>query len=108
MVLRLLDQIPVTHNLEALGFFEEDLSVQKNACRAASGMVIMVGATGSGKTTTLYAMLNLINSPSRNILTIENPVEYELPGITQISIDPDQDLDFSKTLRAALRQDPDW
>ena len=52
-------------------------------------------------------MLNLINSPSRNILTIENPVEYELPGITQISIDPDQDLDFSKTLRAALRQDPD-
>ena len=107
MVLRLLDQIPVTHNLEALGFFEEDLSVLKNACRAASGMVIMVGPTGSGKTTTLYAMLNLINSPSRNILTIENPVEYELPGITQISIDPDQDLDFSKTLRAALRQDPD-
>ena len=52
-------------------------------------------------------MLNLINSPSRKILTIENPVEYELPGITQISIDPDQDLDFSKTLRAALRQDPD-
>ena len=52
-------------------------------------------------------MLNLINSPSRNILTIENPVEYELPGITQVSIDPDQDLDFSKTLRAALRQDPD-
>ena len=107
MVLRLLDQIPVTHNLEALGFFEEDLSVLKNACRAASRMVIMVGPTGSGKTTTLYAMLNLINSPSRNILTIENPVEYELPGITQISIDPDQDLDFSKTLRAALRQDPD-
>ena len=70
-------------------------------------MVIMVGPTGSGKTTTLYAMLNLINSPSRNILTIENPVEYELSGITQISIDPDQDLDFSKTLRAALRQDPD-
>ena len=52
-------------------------------------------------------MLNLINSPSRKILTIENPVEYELLGITQISIDPDQDLDFSKTLRAALRQDPD-
>ena len=79
MVLRLLDQIPVTHNLEALGFFEEDLSVLKNACRATSGMVIMVGPTGRGKTTTLYAMLNLINSPSRNILTIENPVEYELP-----------------------------
>ena len=53
MVLRLLDQIPVTHNLEALGFFEEDLSVLKNACRAASGMVIMVGPTGSGKTRTL-------------------------------------------------------
>ena len=52
-------------------------------------------------------MLNLINSPSRNILTIENLLEYELSGITQISIDPDQDLDFSKTLRAALRQDPD-
>ncbi len=67
----------------------------------------MVGPIGSGKTTTLYAMLNLINSRSRNILTIENQVEYELPGITQISIGPDQDLDFSKTLRAALRQDPD-
>ena len=53
MVLRLLDQIPVTHNLEALGFFDEDLSVLKNACRATSGMVIMVGPTGSGKTTTL-------------------------------------------------------
>jgi Type II secretory pathway, ATPase PulE/Tfp pilus assembly pathway, ATPase PilB len=52
-------------------------------------------------------MLNLINSPSRNILTIENPLEYKLPGITQISIDPDQDLGFSKTLRAALRKDPD-
>ena len=71
MVLRLLDQIPVTLNLEALGFFEEDWSVLKNACRAASGMVIMVGPTGSGKTTTLYAMLSLIISPSRNILTIK-------------------------------------
>ena len=70
-------------------------------------MVIMVGPTGSVKTTTLYAMLNLINSTSRNILTIKNSVEYEHPGITQISIDPNQDLDFSKTLRTALRQDPD-
>ena len=84
MVLRLLDQIPFTHNLEALGFFEEDLSVLKNACRAESGMVIMVGPPGRGKPTTLSAMLNLINSPSRNILPIENQVEYELPGITQI------------------------
>ena len=95
-----MDQIPVIHNLEAFGFFEEDLSVLKNACRAASGMVIMVGPTESGKTTTIYAMLNRINSPSRNILTTENPVEYEHPGITQISIDPDQDLDFSKILRS--------
>jgi len=107
MVLRLLDQVPVTHNLEALGFFHEDLRILKQACRSASGMVIMVGPTGSGKTTTLYAMLNLINSPSRNILAIENPVEYELPGITQISIDAEQHLSFANTLRAGLRQDPD-
>ena len=72
MVLRLLDQVPFTHNLEALGFFQEDLRILKQACRSASGMVIMVGPTGNGKTTTLYAMLNLINSPSRNIHTIEN------------------------------------
>mgnify|MGYP000507078801 CR=1 FL=1 len=63
--------------------------------------------TGSGKTTTLYAILNALNSQEKNILTIENPVEYNIEGITQVSVNPEQGLGFAETLRAALRQDPD-
>ena len=81
MVLRLLDQTPVTHNLEALGFLDQDLNVLRQACRDASGLIVNLGFTGSGKTTTLYAMLNVISTPGKNIPTIENPVEYELRGI---------------------------
>ena len=67
----------------------------------------MVGPTGSGKTTTLYAILNVLNSQEKNILTIENHVEYHIEGITQVSVKPEQGLGFADTLRAALRQDPD-
>ncbi len=107
LVLRLLDQTPVQHKLEALGFFKNDLEMLYQASRAPSGLILMVGPTGSGKTTTLYAILNALNSQEKNILTIENPVEYHIEGITQVSVNPEQGLGFAETLRAALRQDPD-
>jgi type IV pilus assembly protein PilB len=107
LVLRLLDQIPVQHKLEALGFFKNDLEMLYQASQAPSGLILMVGPTGSGKTTTLYAILNALNSQEKNILTIENPVEYHIEGITQVSVKPEQGLGFADTLRAALRQDPD-
>ena len=107
LVLRLLDQTPVQHKLAALGFFKNDLEMLYQASQAPSGLILMVGPTGSGKTTTLYAILNALNSQEKNILTIENPVEYHIEGITQVSVKPEQGLGFAETLRAALRQDPD-
>ena len=82
MVLRLLDQTPVTHNLYALGFLDQDLNVLRQACRDARGLIVFVGPMGSGKTTILYAMLYVISTPGKNILTIENLVGYELRGNT--------------------------
>ncbi len=107
LVLRLLDQTPVQHKLEALGFFKNDVEMLYQASQAPSGLILIVGPTGSGKTTTLYAVLNALNSQEKNILTIENPVEYHIEGITQVSVKPEQGLGFADTLRAALRQDPD-
>ena len=77
------------------------------ASQAPSGLILMVGPTGSGKTTTLYAILNALSSHEKNILTIENPVEYHIEGIIQVSVELEQGLGFADTLRAALRQDPD-
>ena len=77
------------------------------AIQAPSGLILIVGSTGSGKTTTLYAILNALSSHEKNILTIENPVEYHIEGITQVLVKPEQGLGFADTLRAALRQDPD-
>jgi type II secretory ATPase GspE/PulE/Tfp pilus assembly ATPase PilB-like protein len=107
LVLRLLDQTPVQYKLSALGFLEDDLVVLTRACQMSSGIVLVVGPTGSGKTTTLYAMLNEMNSREKNILTIEDPVEYHIEGINQVTVQPAQDLTFSNALRASLRQDPD-
>ena len=107
LVLRLLDQTPLQHKLEALGFFKNDLEMLYQASQAPSGLILMVGPTGGGKTTTLYAILNALNSQEKNILTIENPVEYHIEGITQVSVKPQHGLGFAETLRAALRQDLD-
>ena len=107
LALQLLDQTPVQPKLEALGFFKNDLEMLYQASQAPSGLILMVGPTGSGKTTTLHAILNALNSHEKNILTIENPVEYHKESITQVSIKPEQGLGFADTLRAALRQDPD-
>ena len=81
LVLRLLAQTPVQHKLAALGFFKNDLKMLYQASQAPSGLILMVGTNGSGKTTTLYAILNALNSQEKNILTIENPVEYHIEGI---------------------------
>ena len=102
-----MDQTPVQHKLEALGFFKNDLEMLYQASQAPSGLIFMVGPTGSGKTTILYVILNALNSQEINILTIENPVEYHIEGITQVSVKPEHGLGFAETLRAALRQDPD-
>ena len=107
LALRLLDQTPVQHKLEALGFFKNDLEMLYQASQTPSGLILMVGATGSGKTATLYAILNALNSHEKNIPTIENPVEYHIKGISQVSVKPVQCLGFVDTLRAALRQDAD-
>ncbi|MAE16215.1 MAG: ATPase [Deltaproteobacteria bacterium] len=107
LVLRLLDQMPVQHRLEALGFLKQDMKVLEQASQTTHGLILMVGPTGSGKTTTLYAILNALNSRERHIFTIENPVEYQVSGITQVSVNPEQGLGFAEALRASLRQDPD-
>ncbi|MBF0286874.1 MAG: type II/IV secretion system protein [SAR324 cluster bacterium] len=107
LVIRILDQTPVQYKLEVLGFLPEDLEILYKACQMDSGLILVVGPTGSGKTTTLYAMLNEMNSREKNIMTVEDPVEYHIPEINQISVQPEQNLTFAEALRAFLRQDPD-
>ncbi|MGK5092925.1 GspE/PulE family protein [Deltaproteobacteria bacterium TL4] len=107
VVIRLLDQAPVQYQLEALGFFKDDLEILSHTCLMSSGLILVVGPTGSGKTTTLYAMLNQINTRDKNIITIEDPVEYHIKGLNQVSVQASADLTFAHALRAALRQDPD-
>ena len=75
--------------------------------RRQYGMLLVVGPTGSGKTTTLYALLNQLDAQRKNVITIEDPVEYHLPRLTQVSVQPAQGLRFAEALRATLRQDPD-
>jgi len=107
MVLRILDRSSVTLNLEALGFNKDELTSFRKAIRKPHGLVLVTGPTGSGKTTTLYAALNEIKGDDKNITTIEDPVEYQMPGINQVQVKPSIGLTFSSGLRAFLRQDPD-
>ncbi len=107
VVLRLLDQTSPLFTLEELGFSEEMLNQFKQLLRKTTGMILVTGPTGSGKTTTLYASLNLINSVDKNIITIEDPVEYRLPLIRQTQINPKAGITFATGLRSILRQDPD-
>ncbi len=106
-VLRLLDKTNLSIGLDKLGFSEEPLRVFKEAITKPFGMILVTGPTGSGKSTTLYSILNQLNTPERNIITIEDPVEYQLEGITQIQVKPDIGLDFILGLRSLLRQSPD-
>jgi type II secretory ATPase GspE/PulE/Tfp pilus assembly ATPase PilB-like protein len=107
VVLRLLDKQSMLFSLEELGLSQENLKKFEEIITKPYGIVLVTGPTGSGKTTTLYATLNRINSPKQNIITIEDPIEYELTGIRQSHINPKAGLVFSNALRSVLRQDPD-
>ncbi len=107
VVMRLLDKMNLKTDIEQLGFDERSLGIVKRAIHAPHGMVLLTGPTGSGKTTTLYSALSDINSPDKNIMTVEDPVEYELAGVNQVHARPDIGLDFAAALRSFLRQDPD-
>jgi type II secretory ATPase GspE/PulE/Tfp pilus assembly ATPase PilB-like protein len=105
-VLRLLVQKDEIFNLEKLGLSESDLEKVYEAIKKPYGMILVTGPTGSGKTTTLYSILKKLNTPEVSIITLEDPIEYSIPGITQIQVNPQIGLVFSKGLRAILRQDP--
>jgi len=105
-VLRLLTQKEDSFTLETLGFSERDLQIVQKAIKKPYGMILVTGPTGSGKTTTLYTILKVLNTENVSIITLEDPVEYSIPGITQIQVNPQVGLVFSKGLRAILRQDP--
>jgi len=107
VVMRILDASAVEHNLDKLGFEPHLLEEFKNILNQPHGIIIVTGPTGSGKSTTLYSVLNRLKDPTKNITTVENPVEYRLAGINQIQVKPEIDLTFASCLRAILRQDPD-
>ena len=107
LVLRLLDRTSTVLDLSDLGLLGEDLKRMDVLIRRPHGILLVTGPTGSGKTTTLYAALNAINSPDLKILTIEDPVEYQMQGINQMQVNPKIDVTFASALRAFLRQDPD-
>jgi general secretion pathway protein E len=109
IVLRLLDraQAAVDINLDRLGFSGENLRKIERLIRQSHGIILATGPTGSGKSTTLYACLSRINSPEKNIITIEDPIEYQLHGVGQMQVNPKIDLTFASGLRSILRQDPD-
>jgi general secretion pathway protein E len=107
IVMRLLNKSNVLLDLPDLGFSPRDYALMDGLIRKPDGIVLVTGPTGSGKTTTLYACLNRINTPDKNILTAEDPVEYELAGIHQLPVQAKIGLTFAGALRAFLRQDPD-
>ncbi len=107
IVMRLLHKTTVLLDLVQLGFAERDYGLMSQLIYRPNGIILVTGPTGSGKTTTLYACLNKINRPNINILTAEDPVEYEIGGIHQVAVQPKIGLTFASSLRAFLRQDPD-
>jgi len=107
VTLRQLDGGGGARSLEDLGFAEHDLGRLRQAARRPEGMILVTGPTGSGKTTTLYALLRELHSVARNIVTLENPIEYRLKGINQVEVNEKQGLTFAGVLRSVLRQDPD-
>lgn len=107
VVLRILRKESILLDLDDLGFLPESLAKFKSAFSKPYGAVLVTGPTGSGKSTTLYAVLNILNNNDKNIITVEDPVEYRLPGINQVQVSPKSGLTFAKGLRAMLRASPD-
>ena len=107
IVLRILDKSDSHLSLEQIGMQDELLQEFKNTLKIANGIILVTGPTGSGKTTSLYAGLNLLNDSSRNIITVEDPVEYAIDGVSQTQVNTKVGMTFAKGLRAILRQDPD-
>lgn len=107
IVLRLLDKESAPLDLAKLGMAEKSLTVMKRLISLPHGILLVTGPTGSGKSTTLYAVLNMLNNETRNILTIEDPIEYNLTGIGQMQVNTKIGMTFARGLRAILRQDPD-
>ena len=107
IVMRILDTSSVLLGLEQIGFDKQNLKTFQRLIDAPHGIILVTGPTGSGKTTTLYSALNTINSPDKNIITVEDPVEYRLRGIRQSQINPQAGMTFASGLRSILRQDPD-
>lgn len=107
VVMRLLIQNASNFDLDKIGMPPDMLARFRKLIHRPSGMVLVTGPTGSGKTTTLYAALNELNSHANKIITVEDPVEYRLPGINQVQVNEKIDLDFARVLRSTLRQDPD-
>ncbi len=107
IVMRVLDKGNLNLNLESLGLPPDDLQKFKNAIDAPHGMILMTGPTGSGKTSTLYAVLTQLNTSDVNIVTVEDPVEYQMVGVNQVQVKPEIGLTFAGGLRSILRQDPD-
>jgi type IV pilus assembly protein PilB len=107
IVMRVLDKGGINVGLSKLGFLEENLKVVESWCSKSFGIILVTGPTGSGKSTTLYSILNKINTGDNNIITIEDPVEYELDGINQCGVNKKAGMTFAAGLRAMLRQDPD-
>lgn len=104
---RILDHRATKHDLAALGLSAAHVATIKSVLSHAHGLFLVTGPTGSGKTTTLYAALEYLNDPSKNIITVEDPIEYSLSGINQIQVNRRAGLDFARALRSVLRQDPD-
>lgn len=107
VVLRLLDKSTALYGIDNLGFLRDDKEKIKSVLKRPYGFILSTGPTGSGKSTTLYAILNHINSPEKNIITIEDPVEYTLDGLAQAQVNPRAGMTFESGLRSILRQDPD-
>lgn len=107
VVLRILDRTGLKTDMREIGFDEDTISRYQKILRMPNGIVLLTGPTGSGKTTTLYSALEYLRDPRRNIQTVEEPVEYQIDGINQMSVKPSIGLDFAHALRFILRQDPD-
>ena len=107
VTIRILNPATAQLNPEDLGFSDKDLKTLNRAIKMPQGIILVTGPTGSGKSSTLYACLNKLNSPEVNIITVEDPVEFDVPGINQVPINPAAGITFAKGLRSILRQDPD-